>query len=161
MTTSSQGEQRARILSAIGHLSRLSELFQKRREQLAAKVGLTEHQWGVLEEVASEHFMPSMFARQRESSAAAVSKTLRQLLDKELVAVSVASSDGRQRRYELTERGKSVMSQLRSYREEAIDQVWKTFGNETLQQFSGFAEQLGNKLEALLTCEAQKPDTSE
>jgi DNA-binding MarR family transcriptional regulator len=150
---------RERILAAIGHLSRLSELFQKRREQLAATVGLTEHQWGILEEVATEHFMPSMFARQRESSAAAVSKTLRQLIDKEVIAVSVDASDGRQRRYELTEHGKSVLSQLRKHREEAIDQVWQTFENETLQQFSCFAEQLGEKLEGLLTREAHKTDT--
>ncbi len=71
-----------RIHEAIGHLGRLSELFQKRRVQLAESVGLTEHQWGVLEEIALDHFMPSMFARQRESSAAAVSKTLRQLLSR-------------------------------------------------------------------------------
>lgn len=149
------------ILTAIGHLSRLSELFQKRRAQLAAVVGLTEHQWGVLEEIATEHFMPSMFARQRDSSAAAVSKTLRQLIDKDLIAVSVDASDGRQRRYELTSNGKSVLTRLRKHREEAIDQVWKTFGNETLNQFSTFAEQLGDKLETLLTREAHKTKTPE
>lgn len=161
MATSSSGsrDHRERILVAIGNLSRLSELFQKRREQLAAAVGLTEHQWGVLEEIATEHFMPSMFAKQRESSAAAVSKTLRQLIDKDLVAVSVDASDGRQRRYELTPHGKFVLDRLRHYREEAIDQVWKTFGDETLQQFSSFAEQLSDKLEVLLTREAQKTDS--
>lgn len=161
MATSSPGscDHRERILAAIGHLSRLSELFQKRREQLAAAVGLTEHQWGVLEEIATEHFMPSMFAKQRESSAAAVSKTLRQLIDKDLIAVSVDASDGRQRRYELTSHGKFVLNRLRHYREEAIDQVWKTFGDETLHQFSSFAEQLSDKLETLLTREAQKTDS--
>jgi DNA-binding MarR family transcriptional regulator len=157
---SGSAEHRERILAAIGQLSRLSELFQKRREQLAAQVGLTEHQWGVLEEIATEHFMPSMFARQRESSAAAVSKTLRQLIDKELVAVSVDASDGRQRRYELTEHGKAVLSQLRSHREQAIDHVWKTFGNEALQQFCGFAGDLSDKLETLIAREAQKTDTT-
>lgn len=146
-------------MAAIGELSRLSELFQKRREQLAAQVGLTEHQWGVLEEIATEHFMPSMFARQRESSAAAVSKTLRQLIDKELIAVSVDTSDGRQRRYELTGHGRTVLSQLRQYREEAIDHVWKTFGNESLQQFCSFAGELSGKLESLIAHEAQKTDT--
>lgn len=145
-------------MAAIGHLSRLSELFQKRREQLAATVGLTEHQWGILEEVATEHFMPSMFARQRESSAAAVSKTLRQLIDKNVVAVSVDASDGRQRRYELTDHGRSVLFQLRKHREEAIEQVWQTFEDETLRRFSHFAEQLGDKLEQLLTREAHKTE---
>ena len=156
---SGSAEQRERILAAIGQLSRLSELFQKRREQLAAQVGLTEHQWGVLEEIATEHFMPSMFARQRESSAAAVSKTLRQLIDKEFIAVSVDASDGRQRRYELTGHGKSVLSQLRHYREQAIDHVWKTFGNESLRQFSNFASELSDKLETLITHEAKETDT--
>lgn len=146
-------------MAAIGELSRLSELFQKRREQLAAQVGLTEHQWGVLEEIATEHFMPSMFARRRESSAAAVSKTLRQLIDKELIAVSVDASDGRQRRYELSSYGRTVLSQLRQYREEAIDHVWKTFGNESLQQFCSFAGELSEKLESLIAREAQKTDT--
>lgn len=150
---------REHILAAIGELSRLSELFQKRREQLAAQVGLTEHQWGVLEEVATEHFMPSMFARRRESSAAAVSKTLRQLIDKELIAVSVDASDGRQRRYELTSHGKAVLSQLRKHRERAIDHVWKTFANESLQQFCAFAGELGDKLESLIARESQTTDT--
>jgi DNA-binding MarR family transcriptional regulator len=150
---------RDRILAAIGHLSRLSEAFQKRREQLAAQAGLTEHQWGVLEEIATEHFMPSMFARQRESSAAAVSKTLRQLIDKELIAVSVDASDGRQRRYELTGHGRSVLSRLRNYREQAIDHIWNAFGNESLQQFCSFAGELSDKLETLIANEAQKTDT--
>jgi DNA-binding MarR family transcriptional regulator len=153
-------EHRERILAAIGQLSRLSELFQKRREQLAAQVGLTEHQWGVLEEIATEHFMPSMFARQRESSAAAVSKTLRQLIDKELIAVSVDASDGRQRRYDLTAHGKSVLSQLRKHRERAIDHVWKTFGSDSLQQFCSFAGDLSDKLETLIAHESQKTDTT-
>ena len=160
-STVAKAAQREPILTAIAHLSRLSELFQKRRAQLAAVVGLTDHQWGVLEEIGTEHFMPSMFARQRDSSAAAVSKTLRQLIDKDLIAVSVDASDGRQRRYDLTPNGKSVLSRLRKHREEAIDQVWKTFGNDTLHQFSSFAEQLGDKLETLLTREAHKTDTPE
>jgi DNA-binding MarR family transcriptional regulator len=80
--------------SAIATLQRLSELFQERREQLAREAGLTVPQWGVLEEIASEHFMPSLFARRKSVSAAAVSKLIRTLLDQELVSVSVSSSDG-------------------------------------------------------------------
>jgi len=90
---------------AIGQLQRLTELFGKRRVQLATGVGLTEQQWRVLEEIATEHFMPSMFARGRRSTAAAVSRIIRQLLDKQLVSVSVSRTDGRQRRYVLTAKG--------------------------------------------------------
>ncbi len=134
---------------AIDHLRRLSDLFQKRRCQLADSVGLTEHQWGVLEEISLEHFMPSMFARRRESSPAAVSKTLRQLLDKELIAVSVGATDGRQRKYELTEKGRTVLEQLRGHRQQAIEQVWERFDEKQLEQFCSFAQVLGDRLEAL------------
>lgn len=138
------------VHEAIGHLGRLSELFHKRRGQLAESVGLTEHQWGVLEEVALDHFMPSMFARQRESSAAAVSKTLRQLLSKALIAVSVDANDGRQRKYELTVTGKQVLERLRHYRQEAIRQVWEHFEAAELERFIAFAKVLGDGLEGLL-----------
>src|SRR5688572_13926862 len=91
------------ILDSIEQLQRLADLFVQRREQLARAVGLTVQQWHVLEEISDEHFMPSMFARSRESSAAAVSKIIRQLLDKGLVAVAVDAKDGRVRRYTLTD----------------------------------------------------------
>src|SRR5688572_9901830 len=107
--------------AAIDTLRRLSEVFRQRRQQLAASVGLTEQQWSVLEEISTEHFMPSMFARQRESTAAAVSKILRQLLDKELVVVSLSAEDGRQRHYELTDAGRRSLGRLRAERERAID----------------------------------------
>ena len=48
-------------------------------------MGITIEQWRVLEEISTDHFIPSMFARSRDSSAAAVSKILRQLLDGVLV----------------------------------------------------------------------------
>lgn len=139
----------ARSHTAIDHLRRLSELFQKRRCQLADTVGLTEHQWSVLEEVSLEHFMPSMFARQRDSSPAAVSKTLRQLLDKQLIVVSVGAADGRQRKYELTDRGRSVIDRLRAHRQQAIEQVWERFEDHELEHFCQFAQILGDRLEAL------------
>jgi len=50
-------------------------------------VDLSDQQLGRFGEISSEHFMPSLFAKQRESSAAAVSKILRQLLGKDLVSV--------------------------------------------------------------------------
>jgi DNA-binding MarR family transcriptional regulator len=86
--------------------------------------GLTEREWGILEEISSEHFIPSMFARARDSSAAAVSKTIRGLLDKELVTVSVSKNDGRQRHYELTPRGERVMKALRARRQAAVEDIW-------------------------------------
>jgi DNA-binding MarR family transcriptional regulator len=140
----------AEVHTAIAHLQRLTDLFQKRREQLALGVGLTEHQWSVLEEIATEHFMPSMFAKQRESSAAAVSKTIRQLVNKELVDVSLATTDARQRRYELTAKGRRVMTRLRAARQDAIDRVWMKQDPQHLATFNRLAEQLGNELEALL-----------
>jgi DNA-binding MarR family transcriptional regulator len=138
------------VHAAIAHLQRLSDLFRRRREQLAASVGLTEHQWGVLEEISTEHFMPSLFAKQRESSAAAVSKTIRQLVDKDLVSVSLDENDARQRRYELTGQGRKVMSQLRRSRKQAIEKVWMDLDQSQLRMFNGFAEQLASRLETLL-----------
>ena len=63
----------ADIHDAIACLARLSEAYAGRRQELAASVGLTEQQWSVLDEIENEQFMPSLFARRRESSAAAVS----------------------------------------------------------------------------------------
>ncbi len=136
--------------SAIAQLQRLTELFQKRRAQLAADVGLTEQQWGLLEEISSEHFMPSMFAKQRESSRAAVSKIIRQLVDKGLVWVSLAEQDARQRRYELTPKGRQVMTRLRKSRQTAIDRVWLTLDEKDVARFTRFADQLAEKLEQLI-----------
>jgi DNA-binding MarR family transcriptional regulator len=132
---------------AIGALARLVELTRTRREQLAASVGLTDQQWGVLEEVATEHFMPSLFARKRESSAAAVSKILRQLVDKGLVVAAVAKDDARQRRYALTGKGKRVMDRLREGREAAVQQVWMSLDRDRLRAFTDFGRTLIDRLE--------------
>src|SRR5437763_12020581 len=102
----------ATVHSSIAGVQRLADLFQQRRQQLARSAGLSEQQWRVLEEISTEHFIPSLFAKHRESSAAAVSKVLRQLLDKELVRVSVSADDGRQRKYELTTKGHKAMQRL-------------------------------------------------
>ena len=133
--------------AAIECLQRLSEVFWARRQQLAASVGLTEKQWAVLEEVSTEHFMPSMFARQRDSSAAAVSKILRQLLDKELVVVRLSPEDGRQRNYELSARGKKTLTRLRAERERAIDGVWRQLDAQAVREFTRFGNLLGARLE--------------
>lgn len=137
----------AEALSAIACLRQLSELFSARREQLAAAVDLTEHQWAVLEQTTNEHFMPSMFARSRQSSAAAVSKTLRQLIDKGLVSATIDEKDGRQRRYELTPKGRRVMEQLRINREAAVRDIWMKFEPKRLRAFAEFATELSERLE--------------
>ena len=148
MVKSAQLEE---IHNAIAALQRLVELFQKRRSQLAESVGLTDHQWGVLEQVSTEHFMPSMFARQRESSAAAVSKTLRQLTDKELIEASPSEGDGRQRKYQLTQRGRRVMAKLRKSRQAAIEQIWQQLDPSKVRSFNLFANDLANRLSDLVS----------
>jgi len=135
------------VLEAIQVLQRLSDLFCERREQLARDAGLTLQQWRVLEEISDEHFMPSMFARQRESSAAAVSKIIRQLLDKRVIAVSVSDEDGRQRRYRLTPTGKALMQQLRGNRRRAVEAVWGDLDQAQLAAFTGFSRELVSRLE--------------
>lgn len=137
----------AQAHDAIAALQRLAELFVARRVALARRVGLTEQQWRVLEEISTEHFMPSMFAKSRDSSPAAVSKILRQLLDKGLVVTSVSQADGRQRNYELSEGGTRTMSELRRHRQVAIDEVWMHFGDDALQRFATTANQISDAIE--------------
>jgi DNA-binding MarR family transcriptional regulator len=135
------------VHEAIACLGRLTDAFQRRREQLADSVGLSDGQWGVLEEIAREHFMPSMFAKTRESSAAAVSKTLRQLLDKELISVGLSKTDGRQRAYVLTAKGKRLLESLRQEREVAIEKIWLPLERQRIQDFASFANELTSRLE--------------
>ena len=144
MSSNRPSEQQ--IHEAIDCLRRLSAAFAQRRRQLARSVGLTEQQWEVLEEIASEHFMPSMFARLRESTPAAVSKTLRQLGDKGLVTASVSEADGRQRKYLLTAKGRRALASLRTRRRAAIDAVWRRLDARQLTVFIGFGNQLTARL---------------
>lgn len=133
--------------TAIEVLGKLSELYRERREQLSASVGLTSQQWGVLEEIATEHFMPSLFARRRESSAAAVSKILRQVMDKGFVVASIGKGDARQRTYSLTQKGKRVMDTLRKSREAAIQDVWLALPGNGLRAFTELGTELIQRLE--------------
>ena len=142
------GQHTARIHRGIEQLQRLSDLFGDRRRQLARRVALTEQQWRVLEEVATEHFMPSMFARRREQSAAAVSKVLRQLIDRDLVRVSVAPDDRRQRAYELTARGTETMNALRAHRQRAIDAIWTHLPEADLDRFNALSAELIARVES-------------
>jgi DNA-binding MarR family transcriptional regulator len=132
---------------AIECLGRLAALYQERREQLAESVLLTDQQWGVLEEIATEHFMPSLFARRRDSSPAAVSKILRQLVDKGLVVATIAKADARQRNYALTPKGKRTLERLRESREAAVREVWLNLDGAGMRAFTTFGKDLIERLE--------------
>ena len=139
--------ERRDLHAAIAGLGRLAGVFQRRREQLAESVGLTEREWRVLDEIATAGFMPSLFARSSESTPAAVSKVLRQLLDRELVAVNVASGDRRQREYQLTSKGKKLLARLDGGRRHAIREVWSALDGAELKRFTAFATGLAERLE--------------
>lgn len=132
---------------AISALQRLADAFLERREQLASDAGLTAYQWRLLEEISTEQFMPSLFARERSRSPAAVSKTLRLLLDRELVSVSVRAADGRQREYKLTRAGRRILARLAASRSRAIDSVWRDLDRRDLIRFAAFGEELGRRLD--------------
>lgn len=138
---------RAETHRAIASLQRLTELFGQRRRQLAREAGLTETQWQVLEEVRGEAFMPSMFARRRATSAAAVSRTLRQLLDEGLVEASIGAADGRHRVYRITAAGRRTLAHLARNRARAIAAVWEPFKTTQLREFNRFADELTKRLE--------------
>lgn len=135
------------IFGAIEAMTALAELFARRREALARDAGITIEQWRVLEEISTEHFIPSMFARSRDSSAAAVSKILRQLLDNRLVSAAIGRADRRNRRYKLTARGSRVLAELRASRQAAIEAVWTGFSPGELAAFSAFAAKLSDRIE--------------
>ena len=137
---------RASIFTAIEQLQQASALFSKRRAQLASAAGLTEAQWRVMEGIATQHFMPSLFVREQDQTGSAVSKLLRQLLDKKLIRVSISTGDARQRSYELTAQGTRVMDKLRDLRTEAIEDVWADLPPKELSAFSAFADKLITRL---------------
>ncbi len=136
-------------LDCVEVLGTLAALFEERRRQLAQTAGLSVQQWQALEEVQHEHFMPSMFAQRRSSSAAAVSKILKQLSDKDLVRARISKQDGRQREYEVTPLGEKILARVRCERQQAISDIWLKLPRETLQQFheagSTIAQRLENK----------------
>lgn len=132
---------------AIGGLQRLVDLFLERREQLAAEAGLTVAQWRVLEKVAGEDFMPSLFAKRRAQSPAAVSKLLRQLQNGGWLRSSIGARDARTRRYDLTREGRRLLEALRRSRATAIASVWADLPARDLERFADFSEQLGERLE--------------
>ena len=150
-------EHRGAVLEAIARLQRLAELFHLRRGQLARDAGLTEAQWRVLEEIATEHFMPSMFARTSETTPPAVSRLIRQLVDRKLISVGVAETDGRQRRYALTPSGRRLLDRLRTARANAIDAVWMDLSGRDLGAFIRFSDVLIPRLEAYAESDTKEP----
>jgi DNA-binding MarR family transcriptional regulator len=143
-------------LKAVEVLGRLAALFDERRRQLAESAGLTVVQWQALEEVQHEHFMPSMFATQRASSAAAVSKVLRQLADKGLIVASLSSKDGRQREYKVTKQGRDVLDHVRAQRQRAIAEVWLKLSDDELRQFISVGGHVANRLDEWATQAARE-----
>jgi DNA-binding MarR family transcriptional regulator len=135
---------------AIAALQRLSDLFNERREQIARDAGLTIPQWRVLEEIATEHFMPSLFAQRRSVTPAAVSKVIRGLLERDLVRTSIADGDRRQRAYELTATGAQLLDRIRMTRQIAIEEIWLQLPVSELTEFARFGQLLGDRLEAAL-----------
>jgi DNA-binding MarR family transcriptional regulator len=140
---------------AIERLTQLTDLFRQRREQLAARAGLTVSQWSLLEEISTEQFMPSMFARSEETSRAAVSKVIRQLLDRNLVQVAISAVDGRQRDYALTPEGRAMLERLRVERRKAIDAIWLPLDADALQQFNEFTSLLISRIERFAAHESK------
>jgi len=135
------------VHEAIERLTRLSSLFQARRLELAEAVGLTVGQWSLLEEIETEHFIPSLFAENESTSRAAVSKVIRQLLDQKLIQVAISETDGRQRNYALTAAGKAKLAKLRAARNQAIENIWSPLKEGELAQFSEFARILIERIE--------------
>jgi len=137
-----------RIHRGIAALQRVADAFALRRRQLAATASLTEAQWRLLQEVEDEDFMPSMFARRRECTPAAVSRGLRGLLEAGLVETAVSAADGRQRHYRPTAAGRAVLRRLREKRRRAIQAVWRRFDAGELDAFVRFATALSESLES-------------
>jgi len=132
---------------AISVLQRLSDLFCERRDRLAREAGLSVPQWRLMEEIATEHFMPSLFAAQRSVTPAAISKLIRTLLDGGLIEVGIAAGDRRQRTYQLTTSGRDTLEGVRASRQEAIDEVWSDIPASQLDHFARFGEGLCERLE--------------
>lgn len=138
------------IHEAIAALQRLSDLFNERREQIARGAGLSVRQWRILEEIATEHFMPSLFAERGSVTPAAVSKLVRGLLDRDLIRTSIATEDRRQRNYVTTAAGRKLLDGVRLTRQAAIDAVWADLPAAELRRFAKFGQRLGDKLEDYL-----------
>lgn len=135
------------VTGAIAVLGRLADLFAERREQIAQRAGITVGEWRVLERIAGGGFLPSMFARERESTRAAVSRTLRGLLVRGAIAVEVSKADGRQRSYSLTPLGRRLLKSVERQRERAVEAVWGGIEARRLREFTDFGCEIAGRME--------------
>lgn len=148
------------VREAIDVLGRLSEVYRRRRAQLAARVGLTEFEWLVLERVSEDSFMPSLFARQRESSIPAVSRVVRQVVDKGLVQSSVSKDDRRKRDFALTASGRKILETVQKEREKAIRAIWLKLDSDAVRVFKDVGQELAGRLEAYAESHPGSGDTA-
>jgi DNA-binding MarR family transcriptional regulator len=88
-----------------------------------------------------------MFAQSEATSRAAVSKVIRQLLDRGLIQVAISAVDGRQRDYALTADGQATLSKLRAEREKAIEGIWLPLDPDAVSHFSNFADELITRIQ--------------
>jgi DNA-binding MarR family transcriptional regulator len=77
----------------------------------------------------------------------AVSRTLRQLLERELVRSEIGPQDGRQRHYELTRKGRKVLEDVAAARAAAVEEVWRAIPRSDLKVFSRVSGDLAERLE--------------
>jgi len=66
------------------------------------------------------------------------------------VRASIGASDGRQRVYRLTAKGRRTLAGLREKRARAIESVWKDLPRRELRAFTRFASDLAERLETYL-----------
>ena len=142
-----QTQPSSEVAGAIEVLGCLADLFAERREQIARRAGITVGEWRVLERIAGGGFLPSMFARERESTRAAVSRTLRGLLERGAVQVEVSRADGRQRSYSLTASGRRLLRSVETQRRRAVDAVWGGMDPDRLREFTDFGCQIAGRME--------------
>jgi DNA-binding MarR family transcriptional regulator len=136
------------VRRAIASLQKLADLLAERRAQLAAEAELSEAQWRLLEEIAEPGFLPSLFARRTDVTPAAVSKVLRQLLEKDLVAVSISLADARQRDYRPTARGHRALARIEAARRDAVRTIWSALAPSDVSRFADLSEALAVRLES-------------
>lgn len=139
--------KRELIFEAIQGLQQLAEAYGERRLHLAAAGGLTEQQWRVLESIATRHFLPGLFAQERRSSPAAVSRLLRQLQEAGLVRSSPGRTDARQRVYRLTSKGERRMERIRAERLRAIQAIWRDLPEPRLREFAAICGEISERME--------------
>lgn len=142
-----RGAEGDAIRRAIAGLQRLADGLALRRAQLSDEAALPEPQWRVLEEIAAPGFLPSLFARRTETSPPAVSKRLRQLLDKGLVRASISERDARQREYAVTARGRRTLARIVRAREAALQEIWASLDPREVARFAELSEKIADRLE--------------